>query len=66
MTMSEIGPFEEYLGDGLYADFDGYQIVLAANDRVGGNPSDKVYLEPNVIQAFERYLKTLREKGMAI
>ena len=60
--MSDHGPYEEYLGDGLYADFDGYQIWLAANDRVSGNPTDKVALEPGVIDAFFRYVEKL--KGM--
>jgi hypothetical protein len=65
-NMSGKGPFEEYLGDGLYADFDGYQIILAANDRVCGRPTDKVALEPGVISAFNRYIKGLREKGCNI
>jgi hypothetical protein len=64
--MPERGPFEEYLGDGLYADFDGYQIILAANDRVSGNPTDKVALESGVVAAFDRYVKNLRERGCAI
>jgi len=57
---------EEYLGDGLYAAFDGYQIWLAANDRIEGNPTDKVALEPGVAQAFINYLERLREKGVNI
>ena len=32
-----------YLGDGLYALYDGYQIVLRANDV--NNPEDTVYLD---------------------
>lgn len=63
---AEKGPFEEYLGDGLYADFDGYQIILAANDRVSGNPTDRVALELRVVSAFDRYVKRLRERGCAI
>jgi hypothetical protein len=60
-------PYEEYLGDGLYADFDGYQIILSANDRVDGPGStDKVALEPGVINAFMRYVKRLRELGINI
>ena len=57
------GKYEEYLGDGLYADFDGYQICLAANDRVSGNPTDKVYLEPRVVDAFWRYVEKLKEES---
>ena len=60
-------PYEEYLGDGLYADFDGYQILLSANDRVNGpHSTDKVALEPGVVDAFIRYIVLLREKGLFI
>ena len=34
----------QYLGDGLFAEFDGYQIKLAAND--GLRDYAVVYLEP--------------------
>lgn len=65
--MSEKRPYEDYLGDGLYADFDGYQIILSANDRVGGEYStDRVALEPEVVSAFTRYIERLREKGVNI
>ena len=65
--MIEIGEDEEYLGDGLYADFDGYQILLSANDRVGReNSTDEVALEPGVAQAFINYVNRLREKGINI
>jgi len=59
--------YEDYLGDGLYVDFDGYQIILSANDRVGGaHSTDRVSLEPGVTQAFIDYVKRLREKGVDI
>ena len=58
--MTEKGLYEDYLGDGLYADFDGYQIILAANDRNSGNPTDRVALEPSVIEAFLRYLNRIK------
>lgn len=47
---------EEYLGDGLYASFDGYQIQLRAPDVYGDRV---VYLEPSVLKAFEDYVKRL-------
>lgn len=40
---------EEYLGDGVYAIFDGRGIWLHANDRTA--PTDKVYLESSVLEA---------------
>ena len=40
---------EEYLGDGVYAIFDGRGIWLHANDMKA--PTDKVYLEPSVLES---------------
>jgi len=44
-----------YLGDGVYALFDGYGIWLHANDHK--NPTDKVYLEPSVLESLNRFAK---------
>jgi hypothetical protein len=53
---------EDYLGDGLYVGVDnGFQIVLAANDKASGNPTDTVYMENDVVDAFIRYIKRLRK-----
>lgn len=48
-----------YLGDALYACFDGYQISLKANDAF--NPSDIVYLEPTVLENFLEYVELLKK-----
>lgn len=48
---------ETYLGDGLYASFDGYQIKLRA-PRYGID--HEVYLEPRTLGNFETYVKKLR------
>lgn len=45
----------EYLGDGVYAVFDGYGIWLHANDHK--SPTDRVYLEPQVMEALVRFEK---------
>ena len=42
-----------YLGDGVYASYDGYQICLKANDAE--NPSDTVYLIPEVMTELIRF-----------
>ena len=47
-----------YLGDGLYADFDGYQVELYAHDGI--TKTNQVYLEPSVLEAFWEYVKKLR------
>ena len=54
-------PFEgkqrpaEYLGDGVYAIFDGFGIWLHANSH--DEPTDRVYLEPSVFSALTDFEK---------
>ncbi len=40
-----------YLGDGVYATFDGYRIKLTANVLT----TDTIYLEPQVMSALKRF-----------
>ena len=47
--------FEKYLGDGVYASFDGYNIVLDLRDQ----GTDRIYLEPAVFAALIEYQKQL-------
>ena len=42
-----------YLGDGLYANYEGGQFVLTAEDGV--RILNRVYLEPPVYRAFVKY-----------
>ncbi len=49
-----------YLGDGVYAGHDGYQIWLHANSH--DQPTDRIALEPAVMAALIRYAKHLRDK----
>jgi hypothetical protein len=48
---------EEYLGDGLYASSDGYQVWLRAPRNDGDH---LVALEPPVLDALNRYVARLR------
>lgn len=45
-----------YLGDGVYASFDGYQIVL---DLRGQNSTTRIALEPDVLNALDLYRKNI-------
>jgi hypothetical protein len=47
---------ETYLGDAVYASFDGYQIWLRTGD--GGN--QRIALEPEVLRALDAYRKELQ------
>jgi hypothetical protein len=49
-----------YLGDGVYATFDGYQVKLFLHNGV--HEYNPIYLEPAVIKAFERYVADLIAK----
>lgn len=57
--MSEINK-EAYLGDGVYSDFDGYQIKLTTG---GGGPRDgnTIYLEPEVVSNLIKYIDRINE-----
>ena len=51
-------PDETYLGDGLYASFDGYNIALRAPRE---HDDHIVYLEPNVFQALIAFVDDLKK-----
>jgi hypothetical protein len=44
-----------YLGDGVYANFDGYSIILTTEDGI--SVTNEIYLEPEVWQALLEYMK---------
>jgi hypothetical protein len=48
----------QYLGDGVYADFDGYHIVLTTSD--GQSITNRIALEPPVLAALGHYVEQLR------
>jgi hypothetical protein len=48
---------QQYLGDGVYASFDGYQIWLAANHHA----NRVIALEPAVFEALIKYAADLKK-----
>ena len=46
-----------YLGDGLYAEYDGYHLVLTANVPT----TDTVYLDPQVWEALKKFMDELTD-----
>jgi hypothetical protein len=54
MTTDE--PKETYIGDGVYASFDGYQIKLRT-DR-GNFAMDEIFLEPEFFVSLLRFART--------
>lgn len=53
-------PSETYLGDGLYASFDGFMITLRAPRENGDH---FVCLEPCVLDAFMTYVQNLMDEA---
>lgn len=46
---------KDYLGDSVYADFDGYAVTLTTENGKPNDPSNLIVLEPDVIAALNRY-----------
>jgi hypothetical protein len=58
--MDENEPYPStYLGDGVYASHDGYQIWLAVNHH----ENNVVALEPRVLAHLVQYAESLKEKA---
>ncbi len=49
---------KQYIGDGVYCDYDGYSFVLTTEDGI--SVTNTIVLEPNVYDALERYVIRLR------
>lgn len=54
---------ETYLGDGLYASYDGYQLKLRAPREEGDHI---VYLEPSTLLALNDYIISLEQINVAV
>ncbi len=50
---------QDYLGDGVYVEYNGYAFVLKANDH--RNPTDTIELEPSVLEALYRFASRVKE-----
>lgn len=56
--MSEL-PGNRYLGDGVYASFDGYQLILETSNGV--ETTNTIALESEVYRAMEKYVEYVRK-----
>ncbi len=57
MSAPEIN--KTYLGDSVYATWDGYYIHLFTDNGMGKNMVDTIYLEPQVIDALIMFCNQL-------
>lgn len=45
--------YRKYIGDGVYADFDGFHIVLTTEDGI--KATNRIVLEPEVFNSLNSY-----------
>ena len=57
--MNQRTSLKEYLGDSVYADFDGYHIILTTENGYPDDPRNRIALEPEVIIKLLRYRASL-------
>lgn len=48
-----------YLGDSVYAYFDGYTICLTTENNMPCDPSNKIFLEPEVMENLAKYAQSV-------
>lgn len=52
-----------YLGDGVYAEFDGYHVILTVPGMAHSTGRDqRIALEPSVLNSLNLYVKELRKE----
>jgi len=54
-----------YLGDSVYASFDGYAIWLTTENGLPSDPSNRICLEPEVFVALHRFVSSLKKEPEA-
>lgn len=51
-----------YLGDGVYAQFDGYSVVLTTGSHLEHERDQMIVMEPEVAERFARYITDLKSR----
>ena len=49
-----------YLGDSVYAEFDGYGIILTTNNGYPDDPRNKIMLDPDTIEALLYFIENIK------
>ena len=52
--------YKQYLGNSVYADFDGRGITLTTENGYPDDPRNIIYLEPQVLASLDEYKRHLR------
>lgn len=49
---------KQYIGDGVYVDFDGFALTLTTEDGISAS-RNRIVLEPSVYSALTQYVESL-------
>lgn len=52
---------KQYLGDSVYADTDGYSLILTTENGYPDDPRNKIVLEPTVYESLLKYVEWLQK-----
>lgn len=47
--------FKQYIGDSVYADFDGERVILTTENGYHDDPRNRIVLEPEVWSSLDRW-----------
>lgn len=50
---------KDYMGDSVYAAWDGYAVTLTTENGFPGDPSNVVVMEPAVLEALDRFRRRI-------
>lgn len=53
-------PTKIYLGDSVYAEYDGYAFIVTTENGRSDDPSNMIVLEPEVLKALNEFVKRFR------
>lgn len=59
MSLENQPPLKDYLGDSVYAEWDGYSITLTTDNGFG--PSNAIVLDPLTLAALDRFVARAQE-----
>ena len=61
--MNNIQMEKAYLGDSVYAEFDGFGLILTTENGMCGDPSNTIYMEPDVYKDLFRFWDKVHRKA---
>lgn len=53
-----------YLGDSVYAEFDGFGILLTTQNGKPTDPSNSIYLEPSIIENLNAFVNAIKQRNL--